>query len=124
MLIPVTEGIFFLPPERYSAMVLMGLLMPGVKRPHTIRVGSFSGGMTEVMCGPIAEAVVRRGGGLQLDTTVERLAVEDGRVRGVYVNGELIEADHVVLATSLGAAQRATPFCSPVVPLLCCRKAI
>ena len=105
MLIPVTEGIFFLPPERYSAMVLMGLLMPGVKRPHTIRVGSFSGGMTEVMCGPIAEAVVRRGGGLQLDTTVERLAVEDGRVRGVYVNGELIEADHVVLATSLGAAQ-------------------
>ncbi len=105
LLIPVTEGIFFLPPERYSAMVLMGLLVPGVKRPHTIRVGAFSGGMTEVMCGPISEAIVRRGGSLQLDTTVERLAVEEGRVRGVYVNGELIEANHVVLATSLGAAQ-------------------
>ena len=105
LLIPVTEGIFFLPPERYSAMVLMGLLVPGVKRPHTIRVGAFSGGMTEVMSAPIAEAIVRRGGSIQYDTTVERLAVEEGRVRGVYVNGELIEAAHVVLATSLGGAQ-------------------
>ncbi len=86
-------------------MVLMGLLVPGVKRPHTIRVGAFSGGMTEVMSAPIAEAIVRRGGSIQYDTTVERLAVEEGRVRGVYVNGELIEAAHVVLATSLGAAQ-------------------
>ena len=65
LLIPVTEGIFFLPPERYSAMVLMGLLVPGVKRPHTIRVGAFSGGMTEVMSAPIAEAIVRRGGSIQ-----------------------------------------------------------
>ena len=105
LLIPVTEGIFFLPPQRYSAMVLMGLLVPAVKRPHTIRVGAFSGGMTEVMAGPIAEAITRRGGSIQLDTTIERLAVEDGRVRGVYVNGQLIEANHVVLATSLGAAQ-------------------
>jgi 15-cis-phytoene desaturase len=106
LLVPLTEGIFFLPPERYSAMVLMGLLVPGVKRPHTIRVGSFAGGMTEVMCGPIAESLVTRGGKVRTDTEVERLAVEDGRVVGVYVNGEKIAADHVVLATSLAPAQR------------------
>ncbi len=105
LLIPVTEGIFFLPPERYSAMVLMGLLAPAIKRPHTIRVGSFAGGMTEVMSGPIAAAIERRGGAVQYDTTVERLAVADGRVRGVYVDGQLIEANHVVLATALGGAQ-------------------
>ena len=105
LLIPVTEGIFFLPPERYSAMVLMGLLAPAIKRPHTIRVGSFAGGMTEVMSGPIAAAIERRGGSVQYDTTVERLAVADGRVRGVYVDGQLIEANHVVLATALGGAQ-------------------
>ncbi len=105
LLIPVTEGIFFLPPERYSAMVLMGLLVPAIKRPYSIRVGSFAGGMTEVMSGPIAETIVRRGGTVQYDTTVERLAVENGRVRGVYVDGQLIEANHVVLATALGAAQ-------------------
>jgi len=105
LLIPVTEGIFFLPPERYSAMVLMGLLAPAIKRPHTIRVGSFAGGMTEVMSGPIAAAIERRGGTVQYDTIVERLAVADGRVRGVYVDGQLIEANHVVLATALGGAQ-------------------
>ncbi len=106
LLVPVTEGIFFLPPQRYSAMVLMGLLAPALKRPHTIRVGAFSGGMTEVMAAPIAEAIARKGGAVHLDTTVERLAVEDGAVRGVYVNGERIEANHVVLATSLAPAQR------------------
>ena len=106
LLVPVTEGIFFLPPERYSALVLMGLLVPGVKRPHTIRVGSFKGGMTEVMCGPIAEALTAKGATVRTEAEVERLIVEDGRVRGVVVGGERIEADHVVLATSLAPAQR------------------
>lgn len=106
LLVPVTEGIFFLPPQRYSAMVLMGLLAPAIKRPHTIRVGAFSGGMTEVMAAPIAETITRQGGAVRLDATVERLAVEDGRVSGVYVNGERIEANHVVLATSLAPAKR------------------
>ena len=105
LLIPVTEGIFFLPPERYSAMVLMGLLVPGIKRPHTIRVGAFSGGMTEVMCGPIAEALKGKGATVRTEAEVERLIVEDGRVRGVVVAGERIEANHVVLATSLAPAQ-------------------
>lgn len=105
LLVPLTEGIFFLPPQRYSAMVLMGLLVPAVKRPHMIRVGSFAGGMTEVMSQPIADAIVRQGGSVQTEMEVERLAVENGRVRGVYVGGELIEANHVVLATSLTPAQ-------------------
>ncbi|MFO7661370.1 MAG: FAD-dependent oxidoreductase [Chloroflexota bacterium] len=106
LLNPLTEGIFFLPPERYSTMVLIGLLVPAVKRPHTIRVGSFSGGMTNVMCGPISESLIAKGGKVRTEAEVERLAVEDGRVIGVYVNGEKIGADHVVLATSLAPAQR------------------
>lgn len=106
LLIPLTEGIFFLPPERYSAYVLMGLLAPGVKRPHTLRVGSFSGGMTAVMTGPIAAALEARGGTVTTGASVERLVVEDGRVAGVVVSGERLDAEHVVLATALAPAQR------------------
>jgi len=106
LLIPLTEGIFFLPPERYSAYVLLGLLVPGVKRPHTLRVGSFSGGMTQVMTGPIAAALEAKGGTVTTGATVERLVVEDGRVAGVVVNGERLDAAHVVLATALAPAQR------------------
>lgn len=116
VLVPLTEGIFFLPPPRYSMMVLMGLLAPGVKRPYTLRVGSFAGGMTDVMSGPIAGAIRERGGDIRLDTTVERLAVTDGGVRGVYVNGELIEAAHVIVATSLGPAQRLLDEAFPAHP--------
>lgn len=106
MLVPLTEGIFFRPPSEYSAMVLMGLLVPGLKRPHTLRVGSFLGGMTEVMAQPIADAIERKGGQVLTDAPVEKLAVHAGRVYGVYVGGELIEARHVVLATALSAAQQ------------------
>lgn len=106
LLIPLTEGIFFLPPERYSAYVLMGILVPGVKRPHSLRVGSFSGGMTAVMTGPIADGLMKKGATVETGAEVERLLVEDGRVSGVVVNGEMIRADHVILATALAAAQR------------------
>ena len=106
LLIPLTEGIFFLPPERYSAMVLMGILVPGVKRPHTLRVGSFAGGMTEVMCGPIAASLANKGASIITSAPVERLVITGNRVTGVVVNGEVIDAEHVVLATALGAAQR------------------
>jgi len=106
LLIPLTEGIFFLPPERYSAFVLLGLLVPGMKRPHTLRVGSFAGGMTEVMTGPIAASLVGKGHQVMTNAAVERLAVTDGRVTGVVVNGETMTAGHVVLATALAPAQR------------------
>lgn len=106
MLVPLTEGIFFRPPSEYSAMVLMGLTVAGMKRPHTLRVGSFLGGMTEIMAQPIAEAIVRKGGQVITDAEVEKLAVHAGRVYGVYVGGELIEARHVVVATALSAAQK------------------
>lgn len=106
LLIPLTEGIFFLPPERYSAFVFMGILVPGVKRPHTLRVGSFAGGMTAVMSGPIADALARKGGTVTPNAEVERLVVEGGRVTGVVVNGETVRADHVILATALAPAQR------------------
>lgn len=106
MLVPLTEGIFFRPPNEYSAMVLMALLVPGLKRPYSLRVGSFKGGMTEVMAEPIADAIERMGGQVLTDMEVEKLAVHAGQVYGVYVDGELIEARHVVLATALAAAQR------------------
>jgi 15-cis-phytoene desaturase len=106
MLVPLTEGIFFLPPDQYSAMVLMGLLVPSMKRAYALRVGSFLGGMTEVMAQPIADAIERKGGQVLTEMEVEKLAVHAGRVYGAYVGGELIEARHVVVATALSAAQR------------------
>lgn len=105
-LVALTEGIFFRPPSEFSAMVLMGLLVPALKRPHTLRVGSFLGGMTEVMTQPIADAICHKGGEVLTGMEVTALAVDSGRVYGVVVNDELIEAKQVVLATALSAAQR------------------
>lgn len=105
LLVPLTAGLFFLPPERFSAATFFGLLAPGVPRLHQMRVGAYMGGMTEVMCAPVARGVEARGGQVRTASEVEALAVDDGRVTGVVVGGETVTADHVVVATSLAPAQ-------------------
>jgi 15-cis-phytoene desaturase len=106
VLVPLTSGLYFLPPERYSAYAFFGTLGPYLARIYTLRVGAFLGGMTEVMAAPIAAAIERRGGRVRTRAQVTRLLAEGGRVIGVELGVERIGAEHVVLATSLGPAQR------------------
>jgi 15-cis-phytoene desaturase len=62
LLVPLTAGLFFLPPERYSAFVLFGLLAQTVQRLPRLRIGAFTGPMTEVLAAPLATAIHRAGG--------------------------------------------------------------
>ncbi|HWM89330.1 MAG TPA: FAD-dependent oxidoreductase [Thermoanaerobaculia bacterium] len=105
VLIPLTSGLYFLPPERYSAYAFFGTLGPYLDRILTVRVGAFLGGMTDVMAAPVASAIVRNGGEVRTRARVTRLLTEGGRVSGVEVGRERIAAEHVVLAASLAPAQ-------------------
>lgn len=106
LLIPLTAGLFFLPPDRFSAGIFFGLLAPGVPRIHQMRLGAYMGGMTDVQCRPIAEAVAAKGGDVRTNAEVDGLVVRDGTVAGVQVGGQAVEAAHVVVATNIEAAQR------------------
>ena len=107
MLTALTAGLFFLPPDRYSAYAFFGQLGPYLPRLLQFRVGGFLGGMTEVMCGPLAQAIQRRGATVRTNAAVSRLRVRDDRVCGVELtSGEACAARAVVLATPLDAAQR------------------
>jgi len=106
LLVPLTSGLYFLPPERYSSYVFFGTLGPYLPRIYNVRVGAFLGGMTEVMAGPLAAAIVRNGGTVITGTPATSLLVENGRVVGVEAGGERIGAGHVVVATSLQPAQK------------------
>lgn len=106
VLVPLTAGVFFLPPERYSAYAFFGLLGPYFHQLTSLRVGAFTGGMTEVMAAPLAEAIMRNGGSVRTNAAAERLVIDEGRVEGVELKGERLTASHVVVATSLDAAQR------------------
>ena len=124
MLVPLTAGVFFIPPERYSAFNLMGLLAPYIPTLLKMRLGAFSGGMTEVMAGPLAQAIIQRGGEVRTNAGVERLIVEGGRVAGVQLGTGELRAPHVVLATSILPAQRLVrdcfagePWCQPMLQL-------
>lgn len=106
LLVPLSAGIFFLPPERYSAANFFGLFAPALPRVHQVRLGAFLGGMTDVMCQPIADAITARGGEVRTGVEVTGLEVVDGAVTGVRTAEGVIHASNVVLATDLGNAQR------------------
>lgn len=105
LLVPLTEGIFFLPIKKYSMYNLMGLFMPYLKSLAKLRIGAFMGGMTEVMMRPMAEYVRAHSGDVQTNCAADRLLVEKDRVCGIMVGGKEVRARHVILAVSLHAAQ-------------------
>ncbi len=105
LLEPFTAGIFFVPPDRYSAYNLFGLIAPALPHIHHQRLGAFLGGMTDVMTGPMAAAIERLGATVTTDSPVHSRELRDGRVQGVVTDRGFTEAEHVILATELGAAQ-------------------
>lgn len=104
---PLSSGIFFLPPENYSAYAFFGLFAPAIPKFYKMRIGAFLGGMTEVMCDPIAERIRAQGGNFILGTTVERVIVKNGEVIGVKsTEGKAFLAPHTVLAATLPSAKK------------------
>jgi 15-cis-phytoene desaturase len=116
LLAAVTQGVLFMPPESFSAYAVFAPVLEGLKNGLTFRVGAFTGGMTDVMIRPIADAVGRLGGRVRTGARVTRLAVESGRVVGVEVGPGAILADHVVLATALRPAQELIRAAFPLHP--------
>ena len=105
VLVPMTEGIFFMPMTQYSMYNLMGLAMPYLGTMAKLRIGAFKGGMSEVMMRPMADYIERHGGEVRTTSPVKRLFVENGAVCGVVVGDQVYRAKQVVLATSLKPAQ-------------------
>ncbi|RUL51293.1 hydroxysqualene dehydroxylase [Lysinibacillus antri] len=105
-IIPLSAGIFFLPPERYSAKVFFGLFLPGIPRFYKMRIGGYLGGMTDILATPIANAIKMRDGIIRVNTKVNRLLVEEGEVKGVLLEEQTkIYADYVVVAANLAGAK-------------------
>jgi len=103
---PMTEGVFFMPIEKYSAYNLFGLLVPFMPRLPKTRVGAFMGGMSEVMMQPLLDYVLMRGGKLTLGAEVDSIETAKGRVTVVNAGGERYAADAIVLAASLDGAKK------------------
>ncbi len=104
---PLCSGIFFLPPENYSAYAFFGLFAPAIPKFYKMRIGAFLGGMTEVMCDPIVAKIRALGGEVRFNCTAQSVIVKNGSVVGVRLNdGNELFAQQVVVATALPAAKQ------------------
>ncbi|GIP40050.1 phytoene desaturase [Paenibacillus sp. J31TS4] len=107
LLVPLTAGILFLPPEHYSARVFFSIFSPGLSRFAEMKVGAFKGGMTEVMALPLAGAIVRMGGTVRTGAPVRSLLGGEAGIEGVQLeDGSQLRASHTVVAVPVRAAQR------------------
>jgi 15-cis-phytoene desaturase len=102
----LSSGLFFLPPERYSAYPFFALSWAATKRSYASRIAIFRGGMTDVMATPLADAIRQRKGEFHLGTRAERLLIEDGRVQGVETSSGEFHAPRVVIATQIAPAKQ------------------
>lgn len=104
---PLSSGIFFLPPEDYSAYAFFGLFAPAIPKFYKMAIGAYLGGMTQVMCQPIADKVSALGGVFHFSESVETILLEQGRVTGVRgKNGTEYRAPQTVIAVTLPSAKQ------------------
>jgi 15-cis-phytoene desaturase len=106
ILVPLTEGIFFMSVTQYSAHNFFGLFAPFIPYLHKTRIGAYTGGMTTVQMQPLAAYIRKHGGSVVTGTPAARLLVEDDTVVGVEAGGKTYHADQVVLAAPLGGAKK------------------
>lgn len=103
---PLSSGIFFLPPENYSAYAFFGLFAPAIPKFYKMRIGAYLGGMTDVMCNPIVKKVESLAGKFKFSTPVKCVITDGDRVIGVKTEqGEEYYADQTVIATTISAAK-------------------
>ncbi|WP_339183330.1 FAD-dependent oxidoreductase [Paenibacillus sp. FSL H8-0317] len=104
---PLSSGIFFMPLDKYSAYAFFGLFLPGIPRIHKMRIGAFTGGMTDVMCAPLAATITQKGGQVRINAPVIRLLYDSEGLKGVELeNGEQLSATRVVVATNIRRSQQ------------------
>jgi 15-cis-phytoene desaturase len=102
-----TQAVLFLPAEEFSAYAAFAPVVEGLKRGMPMRIGAFNGGMTELMTGPLASELTRRGGAVQLGARVEKLLLHEEQLVALkLIDGSVIETASVVLATPLRIAQQ------------------
>lgn len=103
---PLSSGLFFLPLSNYSAFAFFKMLMPAIPRFYKMRVGAFLGGMTEIMCDPIGDAIVSMGGNILCNEDVDNVIVNNNQVIGVKTkDNHAFYASHTVIATPLNVAK-------------------
>ncbi|HYG75230.1 MAG TPA: FAD-dependent oxidoreductase [Planctomycetota bacterium] len=103
---PLTAGVLFQQPENFSAFTMFSLVAANAPRSFRSRIGLFKGGMTEVMTGPIGNAIEQNGGEVRTSSPVRALLVRDGRVVGVQTDKDEVTGRHVIIATTISAAQQ------------------
>lgn len=103
---PLSSGIFFLPPDRYSAYAFFGLFAPAIPKFYKMRIGAYLGGMTDIMCMPIVKGCADLGCRFQFGVKVTRVLEEQGRVTGVQdEKGQVYRSRQTVIAATLPAAK-------------------
>ena len=103
---PLSSELFFLSTGNYSAFAFFNMFVPAIPRLYRMRVGAFLGGMSDVMCEPIANCIKELGGVIRTCEAVNKILINNGSAVGVCTdNNNVFLAEKVVIATPIAAAK-------------------
>ena len=101
----LSTGIFFLPIDKYSSKLFFGLFYPSIFRLISLRIGAYTGGMSDVIAKPIANKIIENGGTIMVNTKVKKLIIKDNKVLGVETDSEYL-SNYTILATDIDNSKK------------------
>jgi 15-cis-phytoene desaturase len=106
ILIPLTEGLFFLKIDSYSAYHLFALFAPYLTNLHKSRVGAFRDCMSNSMINPLEKYLIKKGVPIYKNARINRLVYQDSKEWKVQLDDSFVHANEVILATPITVTQK------------------
>ncbi len=106
VLVPLTEGRFFLKPAEHSAYPFFELVKHLMSKSSRKQIGTFMGPMSEVMIEPLASRIEEQGGEISTDVRVTSLTQDNQGVFQLETALGDISSTNVIIATSMRGARR------------------
>ena len=113
MFMPMALALKFLPPDEISAKIVLDVIGIFLRQNKASQMGLLKGSPSELLTGPIADYVTKKGGTVRTDAKVKEVLLDETHHRklaGVVLeDGERLTADYYVFALPMHNLKKLIP---------------
>lgn len=113
MFMPMALALKFLPPDEISAKIVLDVIGIFLRKNHASKMGLLKGSPNDLLTGPIAEYVRKKGGVVRTEAKVSEVMLDEQdhhKISGLMLEGgERLEADHYLFALPIHNLKKLIP---------------
>lgn len=113
MFLPMALALKFLPPHEISAKIVLDVIGIFLRQNTASKMGLLKGSPDELLTGPIADYIRKKGGQVHKDAKVTKVLLADNNTRQIggleLENGERLQADYYLFALPIHNLKKLIP---------------